>query len=112
MADIAQELLDAQIQEVLATLDESAARIEIERRVVEGIPENRIVEIAEQIDAALLVMAADTERSLLGKWWSGSVVDSVKKHTERPLVILPNELPSLPQTERKDLHHNTMQFTH
>ncbi len=82
LKEAAEKMLDLQLQQ-LPSRDGISQTL-----VIPGIPQTRITEIAEQLDACCIVMA-DNPHSSLAKVWRGSVVDSVKHLSEREILLAP-----------------------
>jgi nucleotide-binding universal stress UspA family protein len=57
------------------------------QRVVPGLPAPRIMEIAEKIDAQLIVLGSNG-RSTLGKLLAGSVSDHVVRRSDVPVTVV------------------------
>jgi len=93
MSDIAADMLRKLLSEAAA--DTAAAAIET--WVVEGIPANRIAEVAEQVDAQIIVMASGGRKGF-DKFWHGSVTEGVRERAQRELVLLPPGVTAQPST--------------
>lgn len=90
MRDIAKKMLAELVTTELKRLSPMEQPAQIVQQVVEGIPGTRIAEVADQLDACCIVMAS-SGHSGLARIWFGSVVEAVKRHTQRELYVLPSE---------------------
>jgi len=66
---------------------EELAGLEVETRIVAGIPADRIVEEADRVDATYIVMGTHG-RSGFARMMTGSVAETVIRHTERPVTLI------------------------
>jgi nucleotide-binding universal stress UspA family protein len=87
MHDIAQRMLDEWVAEELAALSPQETPREVRTMVVEGLPGTRIPEVAESLNAALVVLAPG-EHHGLSRFWHGSVTATVGHRSQRKLVII------------------------
>jgi nucleotide-binding universal stress UspA family protein len=95
MADIAHSMLHELVEEVLASQPELGAKVPLDTRVVAGVPANRIAEVAEQLDAELVVLISN-DRKGFSRLWHGSVEDGVRKRSSRRLLVLGANRPETP----------------
>ncbi len=73
--------------------------------VVEGVPETRILELAERFGTSMIVMCSHNRRGL-GRWLYGSATESVVRHAPCPVVVIGHgEAPFAPLT----IHRPTTQ---
>lgn len=100
--DAVDELHDesiAHVKEVIAERVERFCRTELEEsevpeistlisRVEEGAPWKKILEVADDIDADVIVMGTRTHSSL-GQFLLGSTASKVMHHSKRPVLIVP-----------------------
>jgi nucleotide-binding universal stress UspA family protein len=86
LVDIAHTLLSESLEQVVGD-HAGDPPVQVHRRVVEGIPANRIAEVAEQVDAQAVVLFSHG-RDTLGRFWHGSVTEGVRKRCTRELVVL------------------------
>jgi len=88
IADVADEMFEVWLAAVRRETPELEADLRrARRRLVEGLPGNRIVEVAEAEQAAMIVMGTRA-RSGLSQWLRGSVTEYVIAHAGVPLIIL------------------------
>lgn len=64
-------------------------RVKVKKMVVEGLPSDKIVEIADEEDVDLIIIAA-SGKSGLQKFFIGSVAEKVLKSTERDVLLIHN----------------------
>ena len=103
LVDIAKTLLKGWLQR---ELDDPAA---VSTRLVEGVPGNRIAEVAEQLNAACIVLVSHGRKGL-ARYWHGSVVEAVKRRTRRELLILePGAGDPVPATGRSETRSQRVQ---
>jgi len=91
MRDIADTMLHEFLESELKNLPTSTQAVKLDNLLVEGIPAQRILEVADRINARYLVMSSNGH----GKWgrfWSGSVVEAVRKQIRCELLVLEPEL--------------------
>ena len=89
LSDIAEAMLEEQAAAFRADRGSDFA-CEIELVVVTGIPETRIIELAERYDASMIVMRSHNRRGL-SHWLYGSVTESVVRHAPCPVVVVGNQ---------------------
>jgi nucleotide-binding universal stress UspA family protein len=75
---------DAELAEVLESVNVSEAQ----RRVHVGEPADQILEVAEEIDAALIVIPSRGKVGLR-RWMIGSVAERVVRRARCPVLVLP-----------------------
>lgn len=61
--------------------------LSVRTRILSGIPAERIVEEAETVDASQIVMGTHG-RSGFARMMTGSVAETVIRHTERPVTLI------------------------
>jgi nucleotide-binding universal stress UspA family protein len=88
LSDIAKSMLEEQVAAFRAGHSSDFA-CNIGLVVVTGIPETRIVELAERYDASMIVMRSHNRRGL-SHWIYGSVTESVVRHAPCPVVVVGN----------------------
>ncbi len=93
--DIAEELLQELVEDVLGTTGSGSEADGIRTLVVEGIPGSRIVEVAEREGALSIVMSCCGLQGF-AKWWRGSVSAYVEKHAGCEVVVLSDRTESAP----------------
>jgi nucleotide-binding universal stress UspA family protein len=71
-------------------------QLEVEARLEFGVPAERIVQVAEEIAADLIVMG-HRERSTIARWWRGSIGSTVL--SQAPCSILIAVLPAEPEED-------------
>jgi nucleotide-binding universal stress UspA family protein len=98
LRDIAKEMLEEQLAAFRAGENGSDFSCDIRLVVVEGVPETRLIELAEHFDASMIVMRSHN-RSGLRRWLYGSVTESVVRRAPCPVVVVGNhETPFVPLT--------------
>jgi len=88
LRDTAQHMLQNLTQSVLDDLPADQHPSSIDLRVSEGIPQQRIVEVADLLAAACIIMITHG-RSTLGRLWHGSVSEAVTKSSHCEVHTLP-----------------------
>lgn len=78
LADIATTLLEELVDKVVGCSKPNGCSVGVATRVVEGIPANRIAEVAELLDAEIVVLVGSA-RSAIGRFWHGSVAAGVRR---------------------------------
>jgi nucleotide-binding universal stress UspA family protein len=90
LQDIAEQMMD----DFLAALrDEHSGLAVLDRaviRLVPGLPANRLIEVAQLLDAALIVIGS-RGRSSISSILLGSVADRVVRVSTRPVVVVKSE---------------------
>lgn len=86
-ADIAAELMDRFVAELCVDYHYMPALRGVSTRVVDGLPSKRIVELAEQ-ECAMMIVMASRGRKGLPHWLFGSVAEHVTRHSTRPVTII------------------------
>lgn len=66
---------------------DEVAGLEIETRVIAGIPADRIVQEANRLDAKQIIMGTHG-RTGFARMMTGSVAETVIRHTERPVTLI------------------------
>jgi nucleotide-binding universal stress UspA family protein len=69
-----------------------ALGVEVEERLVDGVPNHGLVALAEECDARLIVVAS-SGKGALGRWMLGSVAESVAETAKRPTLIVHEATP-------------------
>ena len=81
------------LEEAHANVDRMARkfdqRVKVRKMVVEGLPSDEIVAVAEKEDVDLIIIAA-SGKSGLHKFIIGSVAERVLKSTERDVLLIHN----------------------
>lgn len=90
IADVAQEMMDAQMARLEPRLAALAAPVEIGAEMTEGLPSGRIVEAAHAHDARLIVIGT-RGRSRVAALLLGSVAENVIKKSRIPVVVVQAE---------------------
>lgn len=84
--DIARTMLEERIAAFREKYDSLERVCDVRLVVVEGVPETRILEIADLYDAGMIVMCSQ-KRSGLNQFLHGSVTEFVLKRASRPVVV-------------------------
>ncbi len=87
MEAIAETMLEDFLASELPLIPASQLPKDISSMIVSGIPATRIAEVAEQVNADCIVLASSGHKGL-ASLWHGSVVESLKKSTDRELRVL------------------------
>lgn len=66
---------------------EEVAGLDVETRIVDGIPADRIVEEANRLDATQIIMGTHG-RTGFARMMTGSVAEAVIRHTDRPVTLI------------------------
>ena len=69
-----------------------ALGVEVEERLVDGVPNHGLVALAEECDARLIVVAS-SGKGALGRWMLGSVAERVAETAKRPTLIVHEAAP-------------------
>lgn len=81
------------LQEAHENVDHMAARfddsVNVRKMVVEGLPSDVIVEVADEEDVDLIIIAS-SGKSGLHKFFIGSVAERVLKSTEKDVLLIHN----------------------
>jgi len=97
-------LPDTQRQEFQRILEEGVERLKgrelaVDARLEFGVPAERIVQLAEEIGADLIVLG-HREQSPIARWWRGSIGSTVL--SQAPCSILIALLPADTEAEEKE----------
>jgi len=87
LRDVASEKMDAFILEALANHPELNDKVTIEKLLVDGLPSGRIIDVADQQQAQVIVMGT-RGRTGLPSLLLGSVAKQVLKESVMPVVIV------------------------
>lgn len=98
--DIAEELLQELVEDVLGTTAGGGEADAVRTLVVEGIPGSRIVEVAEREGAESIVISCCGLQGF-ARWWRGSVSAYVEKHAGCEVVVLTEREAAAPVGVRK-----------
>lgn len=90
IGDIAATLLQELVDTVVRSRKPGGCAVDVTTRVVEGIPAGRIADVAELVDAEVVVLIS-TARNSFGRFWHGSVAADVGRRTGKRLLVLPAE---------------------
>ncbi len=93
LADVATDLMDQFVGELCLENRDIPALRGMATRIVSGLPSKRIVELAEQENAMMIVMAS-RGRTGLPHWLFGSVAEQVSRHSTRPVTIIKDLVPN------------------
>jgi len=85
--------VEAESRERLDRLQPPAANIRAERRIIEGDPAERILQVAREIDASLIVMGTHG-RTGLGRLLMGSVAEQVSRRADCPVMTVKSPIAS------------------
>jgi len=89
LSELAESLLSSFVAQGRAKHPELRALESARLGVVSGVPGQRIPELAEHLDAAMVVVGSRGLRGLAG-WWQGSVSQTLARECPRPLVVVRN----------------------
>jgi nucleotide-binding universal stress UspA family protein len=87
MADVAEEMMGEFLEEMRAAHPDAAPMRALEARLVPGLPPGRIVEVAEEIGASLVVVGS-RGRTGLPHILLGSVAERVVQTATMPVVVV------------------------
>ncbi len=87
LSEIAVRMLDEYVESMRQKHPEVQALAEVRKVVVGGIPETRIVEVAERLSAKAILVGSHS-RSGLAKLLSGSVSEKVAQHSRIPVTVV------------------------
>lgn len=93
MIDIAEELMATFVAEMRARFPDLAALTDATTRLVSGIPAGRIVEVAAETEARLVVVGC-RGRTGLDTILLGSVAERVAQLSRVPVVVVPSAEPA------------------
>ena len=97
--EVAREMMDEFIDEIRTKHPEKQALVDIDMRLVDGIPPSRIPEMVNLLDAGMLVMGSHG-RSGVDRVFNGSVSEAVMRQCDMPVTIVKrgivNGPPSVP----------------
>ena len=96
LRDVALEKMEAFMRSVLADHVETDDKPSIEKMLVDGLPSGRIVDVANQQNAQLIVMGT-RGRTGLPSLLLGSVAKQVLKESATPVVIAKTKPPQKPE---------------
>ena len=87
MAQVAEEMMEEFLSELRASNPEDAVLQRAEARLIPGLPAGRIVELAEQLEAEVVVVG-NRGRTGLSHILLGSVAERVAQMAPMPVVVI------------------------